>query len=139
MKSAEKGNDIMKSQAKNETKVAMPSDYATWIADLKKRFRATQIKAVVEVILPQVVAKSSRGKRQQLVDDNEKLGLPMGITDYELKRILPTQAQLAKCYADAEVQIRRRKAQRSIVDGAPARPSLRAVATPQPNREETLK
>ena len=32
----------------------------------------------------------------------EKLGLPMGITDYELKKVLPTQAQLAKCYADAE-------------------------------------
>ena len=28
----------------------------------------------------------------------------MGITDYELKKILPTQAQLAKCYADAEAQ-----------------------------------
>ena len=26
----------------------------------------------------------------------------MGITDYELKKVLPTQAQLAKCYADAE-------------------------------------
>ena len=36
----------------------------------------------------------------------EKLGLPLGITDYELKRILPTQAQLAKCYADAEKQLR---------------------------------
>ena len=34
----------------------------------------------------------------------EKLGLPMGITDYELKKVLPTQAQLAKCYADAEAQ-----------------------------------
>ena len=32
----------------------------------------------------------------------EELGLPMGITDYELKKVLPTQAQLAKCYADAE-------------------------------------
>ncbi len=29
---------------------------------------------------------------------------PMDITDYELKKILPTQAQLAKCYADAEAQ-----------------------------------
>lgn len=38
--------------------------------------------------------------------DREKLGLPLGITDYELKRILPTQAQLAKCYADAEKQLR---------------------------------
>ena len=28
----------------------------------------------------------------------------MGITDYELKKVLPTQAQLAKCYADAEAQ-----------------------------------
>lgn len=34
----------------------------------------------------------------------EKLNLPMGITDYEFKKILPTQAQLAKCYADAEAQ-----------------------------------
>lgn len=36
----------------------------------------------------------------------EKLGLPMGITDYELKKILPTQKQLVKCYTDAEEQIR---------------------------------
>lgn len=35
----------------------------------------------------------------------EELGLPMGITDYELKKVLPTQAQLAKCYADAEAQV----------------------------------
>ncbi len=35
----------------------------------------------------------------------EELGMPLGITDYELKRILPTQAQLAKCYADAEAMI----------------------------------
>jgi len=35
----------------------------------------------------------------------EELGLPMGITDYELKKILPTKAQLAKCVADAERQI----------------------------------
>ncbi|MDY5940787.1 MAG: PDDEXK nuclease domain-containing protein [Eubacteriales bacterium] len=35
----------------------------------------------------------------------EELSLPMGITDYELKKVLPTQAQLAKCYADAEAQI----------------------------------
>ena len=35
---------------------------------------------------------------QQLVKD------PQGITDYELKKVLPTQAQLAKCYADAEAQ-----------------------------------
>jgi len=34
----------------------------------------------------------------------EELGLPMGITDYELKKVLPTQAQLAKCYADAEAK-----------------------------------
>ena len=34
----------------------------------------------------------------------EKLGLPMGVTDYQIKRLLPTQAQLAKCYADAEAQ-----------------------------------
>ena len=33
------------------------------------------------------------------------LGLPMGITDYELKKVLPTKAQLAKCVADAERQI----------------------------------
>ena len=35
----------------------------------------------------------------------EKLGLPMGITDYQIKKLLPTQAQLAKCYADAEKQV----------------------------------
>lgn len=35
----------------------------------------------------------------------EKLGLPMGITDYQVKRFLPTSAQLAKCYADAEAQL----------------------------------
>ena len=35
----------------------------------------------------------------------EKLGLPLGITDYQNRRILPTQAQLAKCYADAERQM----------------------------------
>jgi predicted nuclease of restriction endonuclease-like (RecB) superfamily len=35
----------------------------------------------------------------------EKLGLPMGVTDYQIKRLLPTQAQLAKCYADAEAQM----------------------------------
>ena len=35
----------------------------------------------------------------------EKLGLPMGITDYQIKKMLPTQAQLAKCYADAERQV----------------------------------
>ena len=35
----------------------------------------------------------------------EKLGLPMGITDYQIKRLLPTPAQLAKCYADAEAQL----------------------------------
>ena len=35
----------------------------------------------------------------------EELGLPMGITDYELKKVLPTKAQLAKCVAEAEKQI----------------------------------
>ena len=35
----------------------------------------------------------------------EELNQPVGITDYELKKILPTQAQLAKCYRDAEKQI----------------------------------
>ena len=29
----------------------------------------------------------------------------MGITDYELKKVLPTKAQLAKCVTDAEKQI----------------------------------
>ena len=37
----------------------------------------------------------------------EELGLPMGITDYELKKVLPTKAQLTKCVADAERQIAR--------------------------------
>jgi len=41
----------------------------------------------------------------------EKLGLPMGITDYELKKMLPTQAQLAKCYADAEAKFEKRHMQ----------------------------
>ena len=35
----------------------------------------------------------------------EELGLPMGVTDYELKKVLPTKAQLAKCVTDAERQI----------------------------------
>ena len=35
----------------------------------------------------------------------EELGQPMGITDYELKKVLPTKAQLAKCVTDAERQI----------------------------------
>ena len=35
----------------------------------------------------------------------EKLGLPMGISDYEIKRLLPTPAQLAKCFSDAEAQL----------------------------------
>ena len=35
----------------------------------------------------------------------DRFGLPMGITDYEIKKILPTPAQLAKCYADAEAKI----------------------------------
>ena len=35
----------------------------------------------------------------------EKLGLPMGISDYEIRKVLPTPAQLAKCYADAEAQL----------------------------------
>jgi len=34
----------------------------------------------------------------------EELALPMGITDYEIKKVLPTQAQLAKCFADAEAK-----------------------------------
>lgn len=36
----------------------------------------------------------------------QKLNLPMGITNYELKKILPTEEQLIKCYTDAEEQIR---------------------------------
>ena len=35
----------------------------------------------------------------------EKLGLPMGITDYEIRQFMPTQQQLAKCYTDAEAQL----------------------------------
>lgn len=35
----------------------------------------------------------------------EELGLPMGITDYELRKVLPTKTQLAKCVADAERRI----------------------------------
>jgi len=77
--------------------------------------------------VPQVVDDNGRGEyrqqladwmnlssyRQQTADDKvsqmlqhlEELGLPMGITDYELKKVLPTKAQLAKCVADAEKQI----------------------------------
>ena len=29
----------------------------------------------------------------------------MGITDYELKKVLPTKAQLARCVVDTERQI----------------------------------
>ena len=29
----------------------------------------------------------------------------MGISDYEIKKVLPTQAQLAQCYRDAERQL----------------------------------
>jgi len=36
----------------------------------------------------------------------EKLNLPMGISDYELKKILPSEEQLVKCYIDAEEQIK---------------------------------
>ena len=39
----------------------------------------------------------------------EKLALPMGISDYEIKKVLPTSAQLAKCYADAEAQVAAKK------------------------------
>ena len=35
----------------------------------------------------------------------DTLGLPMGITDYELKKVLPSKAQLAKCVANAERQV----------------------------------
>ena len=34
----------------------------------------------------------------------EKLNLPMGISDYEIRKVLPTPEQLAKCYTDAEKQ-----------------------------------
>jgi len=47
----------------------------------------------------------------------EKLGLPMGITDYELKKMLPTQAQLAKCYADAEAKFGKGKVRRGRKPG----------------------
>lgn len=39
----------------------------------------------------------------------EEIGMPMGITDYELKKVLPTQAQLAKCIADAERRVAKSK------------------------------
>ena len=35
----------------------------------------------------------------------EKLWLPMGMTDYEISRFMPTQKQFAKCYAEAEAQM----------------------------------
>lgn len=37
----------------------------------------------------------------------EELGMPMGITNYELKKVLPTQALLAKCYREAEARFLR--------------------------------
>lgn len=46
----------------------------------------------------------------------EKLGLPMGITDYQIKKLLPTQAQFAKCYADAEKQVAAAKKQNKGVE-----------------------
>ena len=164
-------------QVSNES----PRWYASWIADLKRRYRATQIKAAVAVnsaliefywslgkdiaekypgkvygskffdklgvdlrrelpgasgftkvnliyclkfyalysgraIVPQVVEQSEDNPPVGILvckEHNrvlakfhlEKLGLPMGITDYQIKKLLPTQAQLAKCYADAERQI----------------------------------
>ena len=45
----------------------------------------------------------------------EELGLPMGITDYELKKVLPTKAQLSKCVTDAERQIAATKVTRISV------------------------
>ncbi len=43
----------------------------------------------------------------------EELRLPMGITDYELKKVLPTKAQLTKCVADAERQVAKTIASRT--------------------------
>ena len=49
----------------------------------------------------------------------EELKSPVGITDYELKKVLPTSAQLAKCYADAEARF----------GAVPPQPASRSDAT----------
>ncbi len=133
-------------------KSGVEQSYAAWISDLKRRYRATQIKAaqngwsrnsLLNWLSTDLVVEVKTGKYEpadlgQLSGymamakhvlntprDNqpvgllickehnrvlakyhlEELGLPMGITDYELKKVLPTKAQLAKCVADAERQI----------------------------------
>ncbi len=76
-----------------------------WLStDLYEREGAAQTN--FELTLPAADCDLAR----QLVRDPQvlkakKLGLPMGVTDYQIKRLLPTQAQLAKCYADAEAQL----------------------------------
>lgn len=76
-------------------KSGVEQSYAAWISALKRRYRATQIKA----------AQNGWSRNSFLNWLSTDLGLPMGITDYELKKVLPTKAQLAKCVADAERQV----------------------------------
>ena len=47
-----------------------------------------------------------------------KLNLPMGISDYELKKILPSEEQLVKCCIDAEEQIKRSIKSKKITDNS---------------------
>ncbi len=93
----------MSSQITNNGSVAMPRGYATCIADLKICYQTTQIKTAAEAISPQVVAKTSRRNRQQLVDDNGKLGLQMEFTGYKLKKILPTEARSSRKVVDTSL------------------------------------
>lgn len=133
-------------------KSGVEQSYAAWISALKRRYRATQIKAaqngwsrnsLLNWLSTDLVVEVKTGKYEpadlgqlsgymamakhvlNTPGDNqpvgllickehnrvlakyhlEELGLPMGITDYELKKVLPTKAQLAKCVADAERQV----------------------------------
>ncbi|MBP5544229.1 MAG: hypothetical protein ILM98_09145 [Kiritimatiellae bacterium] len=111
--------------------------YAFWIADLKNRWRATQIKAARNrrsshsLWNKPVCYLSSAGVNKPLTRQKcHKLrqNLPgaiansllttrlcnllqnwpssrRGITAYQIKRLLPTPAQLAKCFSDAEAQL----------------------------------
>lgn len=93
--------------------------YLSWIGELKKRYRATQIKAAVAVNAALIEFYWNLGKDisekypgyefattccKLSTYHLEELALPMGISNYELKKVLPTQEQIAKCYADAEAQ-----------------------------------
>lgn len=66
-----------------------------------------------------------------------KIGLPMGITDYQIKRLLPTPAQLAQCYADAEALLA--AARPGVVQHEnmkPPAPTLHPLRQNQPQRRK---